>query len=74
MALMHMRVYYKYCKSSTQNLAHFRRTIVGPEVTSLVETSGTCVRNAVSVSVSLAEDFLFLMYRKTPSKYLSFTS
>ncbi|CAK8698422.1 unnamed protein product [Clavelina lepadiformis] len=47
-ALMHVRVYYKYCEEATENLATFTRTTAGPEMTSLVETKGSCVRNAIT--------------------------
>ena len=47
---MHVRVYYKYCAPTLQNLAYFRRTISGPEATSLVESTGVCVKNAMEVS------------------------
>ncbi|XP_039250692.2 ephrin type-B receptor 3-like [Styela clava] len=48
MAIMHVRVYYKYCPPHKQNLATFQRTIAGAEMTSLVAGEGTCVTNAVS--------------------------
>ena len=59
---MHVRVYYKYCDVSTRNLATFTRTTTGPEVTSLVEAKGLCVRNAVTVgSVCFLSEFTILM-------------
>ncbi|XP_076806967.1 ephrin type-A receptor 4-like [Clavelina lepadiformis] len=48
MALMHVRVYYKYCTPIAENLASFARTIAGPERTSLVESKGICVANAIT--------------------------
>uniref|UniRef100_H2ZQS0 receptor protein-tyrosine kinase n=1 Tax=Ciona savignyi TaxID=51511 RepID=H2ZQS0_CIOSA len=47
MALMHVRVYYKYCGPTEKNLAFFQRTIAGPYMSSLEETNGTCVVNSI---------------------------
>ena len=49
MAIMHLRVYFKYCDSVTQNLAMFGTTVAGPERTSLVEVEGVCVPHAAKV-------------------------
>uniref|UniRef100_H2ZQU3 receptor protein-tyrosine kinase n=1 Tax=Ciona savignyi TaxID=51511 RepID=H2ZQU3_CIOSA len=45
-AIMHVKVYYKYCGETLMNLASFSRTVSGPQITSLVEARGSCVRNA----------------------------
>ncbi|XP_078488521.1 ephrin type-A receptor 4 isoform X2 [Ciona intestinalis] len=47
-AIMHVKVYYKYCGETLKNLASFSRTISGPQVTDLVKTRGSCVRNAIT--------------------------
>ena len=49
MALMHLKVYYKFCPMEKQNLAIFPRTISGPDEVSLEEAQGACVPNAVQV-------------------------
>uniref|UniRef100_H2ZQU1 receptor protein-tyrosine kinase n=1 Tax=Ciona savignyi TaxID=51511 RepID=H2ZQU1_CIOSA len=49
-AIMHVKVYYKYCGETLMNLASFSRTVSGPQITSLVEARGSCVRNAVAVN------------------------
>uniref|UniRef100_F6ZVC5 receptor protein-tyrosine kinase n=1 Tax=Ciona intestinalis TaxID=7719 RepID=F6ZVC5_CIOIN len=48
MALMHVRVYYKYCAPTESNLANFGRTTAGPYMASLVEANGTCVDNSLA--------------------------
>ena len=50
MALMHLKVYYKFCPETVENLAVFPRTVSGPDLTSLEEATGTCVDNAQIVS------------------------
>jgi len=46
MTIMHVRVYYKTCPEMTRDLASFPLTVTGPEVTSLVDVTGTCIANA----------------------------
>jgi hypothetical protein len=58
MALMHVKVYYKFCPTETQNLAIFPRTISGPSEVSLAKAQGACVPNATQVIVNL---FIFLI-------------
>ena len=53
MALMHLKVYYKFCPETVENLAVFPRTVSGPDLTSLEEATGTCVDNAAMVSSML---------------------
>ena len=53
MALMHLKVYYKFCPMEKQNLAIFPRTISGPDEVSLEEAQGACVPNAVQVMILL---------------------
>uniref|UniRef100_A0A3Q0R2E3 receptor protein-tyrosine kinase n=1 Tax=Amphilophus citrinellus TaxID=61819 RepID=A0A3Q0R2E3_AMPCI len=48
MALLSVRVYYKTCPSTVQNLAIFPETVAGGENQPLTEVSGVCVENAVS--------------------------
>lgn len=50
-ALNYVRVYYEYCDDIVSNLATYSRTITGAEVTSLVETKGSCVDNADMLDV-----------------------
>ena len=50
MALMHLKVYYKFCPTEKQNLAIFPRTISGPDEIALEEAHGACVQNAVQVT------------------------
>lgn len=52
MALMHVKVYYKFCPTETQNLAIFPRTISGPSEVSLAKAQGACVPNATQVKDS----------------------
>jgi len=52
MALMHLKVYYKFCPMEKQNLAIFPRTISGPDEVSLEEAQGACVPNAVQAKDS----------------------
>ena len=53
MALIHLKVYYKFCPETVENLAVFPRTVSGPDLTSLEEATGTCVDNAAMVSSML---------------------
>ena len=53
MALMHLKVYYKFCPETVENLAVFPRTVSGPDLTSLEEATGTCVDNAQMVSKNI---------------------
>ena len=49
-AIMHVKVYYKFCDKTTRNLSSFERTTTGRDLTSLVEAKGSCVRNSATVS------------------------
>uniref|UniRef100_W5K2Q0 Ephrin type-B receptor 3 n=1 Tax=Astyanax mexicanus TaxID=7994 RepID=W5K2Q0_ASTMX len=53
MSLISVRVFYKKCSTSIANFAVFPETATGAEATSLVIAPGTCVPNAVEVSVPL---------------------
>ncbi|XP_056614918.1 ephrin type-B receptor 3-like isoform X6 [Triplophysa dalaica] len=53
MSLISVRVFYKKCSTSIANFAVFPETATGAEATSLVIAPGTCVHNAVEVSVPL---------------------
>ena len=47
MSIIHVRVYYKVCSSTKQNLSMFATTHVGPYPTSMKEVKGECVKNAI---------------------------
>ncbi|XP_068174602.1 ephrin type-B receptor 3-like isoform X3 [Antennarius striatus] len=53
MSLISVRVFYKKCSTTIGNFAVFPETATGAEATSLVIAPGTCVPNAVEVSVPL---------------------
>ncbi|KAK7889372.1 hypothetical protein WMY93_024932 [Mugilogobius chulae] len=53
MSLISVRVFYKKCSTSIANFAVFPETATGAEATSLVIAPGTCVPNAIEVSVPL---------------------
>ncbi|XP_051977532.1 ephrin type-B receptor 3-like isoform X6 [Xyrauchen texanus] len=53
MSLISVRVFYKKCSTSIANFAVFPETATGAEATSLVIAPGTCVVNALEVSVPL---------------------
>ncbi|XP_017333855.1 ephrin type-B receptor 3 isoform X1 [Ictalurus punctatus] len=53
MSLISVRVFYKKCSTSIANFAVFPETATGAEATSLVIAPGTCVPNAVELSVPL---------------------
>ncbi|XP_057183327.1 ephrin type-B receptor 3-like isoform X6 [Triplophysa rosa] len=53
MSLISVRVFYKKCSTTIANFAVFPETATGAEATSLVIAPGTCVHNAVEVSVPL---------------------
>ncbi|XP_076879992.1 ephrin type-B receptor 3b isoform X6 [Brachyhypopomus gauderio] len=53
MSLISVRVFYKKCSTSIANFAVFPETATGAEATSLVIAPGSCVPNAVEVSVPL---------------------
>ncbi|KAG7456923.1 hypothetical protein MATL_G00241100 [Megalops atlanticus] len=53
MSLISVRVFYKKCSTTIANFAVFPETATGAEATSLVIAPGTCVPNAVEVSVPL---------------------
>uniref|UniRef100_A0A4W3I7L0 Ephrin type-B receptor 3 n=1 Tax=Callorhinchus milii TaxID=7868 RepID=A0A4W3I7L0_CALMI len=53
MSLISVRVFYKKCPSVIANFAVFPETVTGAEATSLVIAPGTCLTNAVEVSVPL---------------------
>ncbi|XP_063775981.1 ephrin type-A receptor 5 isoform X5 [Pseudophryne corroboree] len=48
-ALVSVRVYYKKCPSVVRNLALFQDTITGADSSQLLEVSGLCVNNSVTV-------------------------
>ncbi|KAG8444955.1 hypothetical protein GDO86_009928 [Hymenochirus boettgeri] len=52
-SLISVRVFYKKCPQTVAGFASFPETITGAEQTSLVIAPGTCVPNAVEVSVPL---------------------
>ena len=49
-SLISVKVYYIYCDSITINYARFPDTVAGPEVTSIVQQTGSCVENAAMES------------------------
>ncbi|XP_051900779.1 ephrin type-B receptor 3-like isoform X3 [Pristis pectinata] len=53
MALLSVRVFYKKCRATVVRFASFAETVTGAEHTSLVIAPGTCVPNAVEVSIPL---------------------
>uniref|UniRef100_G3UKJ1 Ephrin type-B receptor 3 n=1 Tax=Loxodonta africana TaxID=9785 RepID=G3UKJ1_LOXAF len=53
MSLISVRAFYKKCASTIAGFALFPETLTGAEPTSLVIAPGTCVPNAVEVSVPL---------------------
>ncbi|KAM9385460.1 ephrin type-B receptor 3b isoform 4-T4 [Pholidichthys leucotaenia] len=53
MSLISVRVFYKKCSTTIANFAVFPETATGAEPTSLVIAPGTCVPNALEVSVPL---------------------
>uniref|UniRef100_A0A2R9B459 Ephrin type-B receptor 3 n=2 Tax=Pan paniscus TaxID=9597 RepID=A0A2R9B459_PANPA len=53
MSLISVRAFYKKCASTTAGFALFPETLTGAEPTSLVIAPGTCIPNAVEVSVPL---------------------
>ncbi|XP_055073640.2 ephrin type-B receptor 3 isoform X5 [Misgurnus anguillicaudatus] len=53
MSLISVRVFYKKCSTTIANFAVFPETATGAEATSLVIAPGTCVHNALEVSVPL---------------------
>ncbi|KAF7669817.1 hypothetical protein LDENG_00138040 [Lucifuga dentata] len=53
MSLISVRVFYKKCSTTIANFAVFPETATGAEATSLVIAPGTCVPNAIEVSVPL---------------------
>ncbi|XP_066565191.1 ephrin type-B receptor 3b isoform X2 [Amia ocellicauda] len=53
MSLISVRVFYKKCSTTIANFAMFPETATGAEPTSLVIAPGTCVPNALEVSVPL---------------------
>ncbi|XP_022049306.1 ephrin type-B receptor 3 isoform X12 [Acanthochromis polyacanthus] len=53
MSLISVRVFYKKCSTTIAHFAVFPETATGAEATSLVIAPGTCVPNAVEVSVPL---------------------
>ncbi|XP_058256964.1 ephrin type-B receptor 3-like isoform X3 [Hemibagrus wyckioides] len=53
MSLISVRVFYKKCSTTIANFAVFPETATGAEATSLVIAPGTCVPNAVELSVPL---------------------
>ncbi|XP_067086232.1 ephrin type-B receptor 3-like isoform X5 [Osmerus mordax] len=53
MSLISVRVFYKKCSTTIANFAVFPETATGAEATSLVIAPGTCVSNALEVSVPL---------------------
>ncbi|MBN3317675.1 EPHB3 protein, partial [Atractosteus spatula] len=53
MSLISVRVFYKKCSMTIANFAVFPETATGAEATSLVIAPGTCVPNALEVSVPL---------------------
>uniref|UniRef100_A0A8D2L7L9 Ephrin type-B receptor 3 n=1 Tax=Varanus komodoensis TaxID=61221 RepID=A0A8D2L7L9_VARKO len=53
MSLISVRAFYKKCSSTIAGFAIFPETLTGAEPTSLVIAPGTCIPNAVEVSVPL---------------------
>ncbi|XP_078064020.1 ephrin type-B receptor 3b isoform X4 [Mustelus asterias] len=53
MSLISLRVFYKKCPSVIANVAVFPETVTGAEPTSLVIAPGTCLSNAIELSVPL---------------------
>ncbi|XP_057696303.1 ephrin type-B receptor 3-like isoform X1 [Corythoichthys intestinalis] len=53
MSLISVRVFYKKCSTTIAHFAVFPETATGAEATSLVIAPGTCVPNALEVSVPL---------------------
>ncbi|XP_026786295.1 ephrin type-B receptor 3 isoform X1 [Pangasianodon hypophthalmus] len=53
MSLISVRVFYRKCSTTIANFAVFPETATGAEATSLVIAPGTCVPNAVELSVPL---------------------
>ncbi|XP_078391988.1 ephrin type-B receptor 3-like [Cetorhinus maximus] len=53
MALLSVRVFFKKCPAMVASFASFPRTVTGAEPTSLVIAPGTCIPNAVEVSIPL---------------------
>ncbi|XP_041066678.1 ephrin type-B receptor 3-like isoform X6 [Carcharodon carcharias] len=53
MSLISLRVFYKKCPSVIANFAVFPETVTGAEPTSLVIAPGTCLSNAIELSVPL---------------------
>ncbi|MGH0144545.1 UNVERIFIED_CONTAM: hypothetical protein FKN15_040567 [Acipenser sinensis] len=53
MSLISVRVFYKKCSTSIASFAQFPETVTGAEPTSLVIAPGTCIPNALEVSVPL---------------------
>ncbi|XP_043915975.1 ephrin type-B receptor 3 isoform X2 [Protopterus annectens] len=53
MSLISARVYFKKCPSIIASFAMFPESVTGAEQTSLIITPGTCIPNAVEVSVPL---------------------
>ncbi|XP_072330430.1 ephrin type-B receptor 3-like isoform X4 [Scyliorhinus torazame] len=53
MSLISLRVFYKKCPAVIANFAVFPETVTGAEPTSLVIAPGTCLNNAIELSVPL---------------------
>ncbi|XP_059830981.1 ephrin type-B receptor 3-like [Hypanus sabinus] len=53
MALLSVRVFYKKCSPTVVHFASFAETVTGAEHTSLAVAPGTCIPNAVEVSIPL---------------------
>ncbi|KAK1162412.1 ephrin type-B receptor 3-like isoform X1 [Acipenser oxyrinchus oxyrinchus] len=53
MSLISVRVFYKKCSTTIANFAQFPETVTGAEPTSLVIAPGSCIPNALEVSVPL---------------------
>ncbi|NWY01311.1 EPHB3 protein, partial [Nothoprocta ornata] len=53
MSLISVRAFYKKCSNTIAGFAIFPETLTGAEPTSLVIAPGTCIANAVEVSVPL---------------------
>ncbi|GCB82189.1 hypothetical protein scyTo_0022293, partial [Scyliorhinus torazame] len=53
MALLSVRVFFKKCPAMVAGFASFPETVTGAEPTSLVIAPGTCIPNAVEVSIPL---------------------
>ena len=49
MSLVSMKLYYHFCPDTVMNLANFKATVAGGEITSLVPVKGSCVPNAVKI-------------------------